>query len=140
MMQVDPSEKKTCYLELPSSLDALDQLWEEVYNLVSAEKAEMFMFGLHELAANAMEHGNRLDPEKKVFIELTVTEQFIAAVVEDQGTGFSWGDYVDNPIEFQLNQERGRGIALTRLYCDRLYFNKTGNKAIAIKKLHQGNL
>ncbi len=126
-------------MELPSSLDALDQLWEEVYSLVSEEKAEMFMFGLHELAANAMEHGNGLNPEKKVFVELAVTDQFIAASVEDQGDGFNWQDFVGNPIEFQLNQERGRGIALTRLYCDRLYFNEKGNKVVAVKKLHQGS-
>ena len=135
VMQVDSSDKKVFHLELPSSLDALDQLWEEAYHLIPADEGKMFMLGLHELAANAMEHGNRLAPENKVKIDLAVTSENIAAVVEDEGEGFDWREKMKANIGVEGDQERGRGIALTQLFCDRLYYNNRGNRVMAIKYL-----
>ena len=135
VMQVDPREKKAVHLELPSTPEALDQLWEAASNLIPAEQGKLFILGLHELTANAMEHGNRMVPEKKVWVDLAVTAQYITAAVEDEGEGFAWGERVKKPLEVDGGDERGRGIALTRLFCDRLHYNSRGNRVMAIKFL-----
>ncbi|MGI6038315.1 MAG: ATP-binding protein [Limnochordia bacterium] len=81
--------------------------------------------GIHELAANAIEHGNGFDPQKKFSIQINRNGQQLTATVTDQGEGFNWRNV---PAQVSLDpEERGRGIPLIRLLNGRLVFNERGN-------------
>ncbi|HHU76647.1 MAG TPA: SpoIIE family protein phosphatase, partial [Firmicutes bacterium] len=133
VLQVDPDYKKIERLELSSNLTELVQLRKEVSGILGDYKeADLFLTCLHELASNAIEHGNQLDPQKKVFVELVITDRFAQASVEDQGDGFHWQGQIDKPLELDGLSERGRGIAMTQICSGRLFYNDKGNRATFI--------
>lgn len=130
VLQVDPPELEKHRMKLTSDLQELKQLRENVLRITgSFAESGIFMICLNEIVANAMEHGNRLNPEKPVLVELTVTDSYIHAVVEDRGEGFNWQEAIDSPLELEGLSERGRGIAISRL-CLRLNYNEKGNRAM----------
>jgi len=87
---------------------------------------------LHELVANAMEHGNQFNSDKKVAINLTLALQFIAAEVEDEGEGFNWCEKLNKPLNIEGFSDRGRGIPLTNLLARDIFYNPEGNKATLV--------
>ncbi len=130
VLQVEPEQEKTLKLELDSRLEELGGLQDKVAAFIPGDEgAPCLLNGLHELAANAMEHGNKLDPEKKVFVQVTAAEGYYFAIVEDQGEGFDWETKMKGTLNLQGPEERGRGIVMTGLLCDRLFYNETGNRA-----------
>ncbi len=133
VMQVEPHEKKVIQFELASELGELDRMREKAISVLpESDKSVIFINSLHEVAANAVEHGNKMDPEKTVFVDITVTEEYIQAMVQDQGEGFNWHDKIDKFPEMEGNQERGRGIAMTRMSCDWFFYNDKGNRATIV--------
>lgn len=135
VLQKDPQEKKTLHLELQSNFKELDKVKEEIFRHLPDElkvEAQMLAAGACELAANAMEHGNKLDPGKRVNLELILTEEYACAIVEDEGEGFNWGDRITAPLELRGITERGRGITITRECSEQLFYNDKGNRAALI--------
>ena len=135
ILQVDPELEGAMSLELESRLDELERLRKEAYGLISGQqKAEIFLSCLNELAANAMEHGNKLDPMKKVIVEIRITNRYISAIVEDRGDGFNWNKKINASLDLQGIKERGRGITMVKIFCDGLLYNEKGNRALIYLK------
>jgi len=135
VLQVDPENKDTMKLELNSRLEELRYLHERSNAfLPESEKAYCLIGGLHETVANAMEHGNQLDPNKKVFVEIALTDEYMAAIVEDQGEGFNWQDKLNDLLDLRGAQDRGRGVLMTNMFCDRFFYNEKGNRALLLVK------
>ncbi|MEW6553838.1 MAG: SpoIIE family protein phosphatase [Actinomycetota bacterium] len=88
---------------------------------------------LEELLHNAMEHGNRCDVSKKVYI--TVKSEPLRATirVRDEGEGFDFARIMDSGGEVpDVLSERGRGLLIVRHYSDELRFNREGNEATLV--------
>lgn len=135
ILQVDPNPKIIKHLELASDFAELEHLRIKVSGFLGNHKeAGLFLACLHELTSNAIEHGNRLDQEKKVSVEIVITERFIQGSVEDQGEGFNWREQIDKPLELEGAMERGRGIAMARICSKQLLYNDKGNRAIFVLK------
>lgn len=71
---------------------------------------------LDEAVNNAMEHGNRWDPEKKISVNIIKSPQCIKVTISDEGEGFKF------PLESAKRKpsvlsERGRGIQIIRYLC-----------------------
>lgn len=91
---------------------------------------------LEEAFVNAVTHGNKMDPDKKVRIEYLINGDKIEISLTDQGDGFDaslipdprWGD--------NLYKTGGRGLFLIRSYMDIVEFNEQGNRIRMVK--HKG--
>lgn len=88
---------------------------------------------LEELLHNAMEHGNRCDVSKKVYITVKAEPTRATIRVRDEGEGFDHlrqegarGEVPD------VLSERGRGLLIVRHYADELRFNREGNEATLV--------
>ncbi|NMB36113.1 MAG: PAS domain S-box protein [Firmicutes bacterium] len=135
ILQIDPNPKKIKRLELSSDFAELEHLRTKVSGILGNHKeVDLFLACLHELASNAIEHGNRLDKEKTVSVEIVITDRFIQGSVEDQGEGFNWRNQIDKPLELEGVAERGRGIAMARICSRHLLYNDKGNRATFILK------
>lgn len=79
---------------------------------------------LREALANAIKHGNRLDPEKRVYVSFEGEGDDLRVVVGDEGDGFN-PDVVSDPLapENQLKTS-GRGIFYMRTFMDTLAFSR----------------
>jgi serine/threonine-protein kinase RsbW len=99
---------------------------------------EDIIFDVHvsfeEALRNAMIHGNKSQPDKKVKIETEVTDEYIVISVEDEGDGFDPKDLPDPTLEENLLREGGRGVYLINHLMDEVKYEHDGRKVV-MKKL-----
>jgi two-component system, OmpR family, response regulator len=102
-----------------------------------------------ELLMNAIEHGGKSNPKKRVRVSLLRTSRSVIVHVHDPGTGFSL-DFLphaaisnpdDSPIRHvEVRAESGKrpggfGILMTRNLVDDLLYNERGNAVLFVKYL-----
>lgn len=95
---------------------------------VVREACEMSELAFHNLVVvvtegvvNAIVHGNREDPEKRVRIEVACSDEGVRGSIEDEGEGFALEDAPDPISPENLLREGGRGVFIIRaltLACD----------------------
>ncbi|MGF7184651.1 PAS domain S-box-containing protein [Desulfitispora alkaliphila] len=133
VLQLDAAEKITYHWELKSTFEELERLYSEVFPQVAIHlEDEISLHCLQEIVSNGMEHGNKLNLQKKVFIDLIVTDGYVLVTVEDQGDGFDWIKKKNEAEDIFHGQERGRGIIMTQIMCDYLFYNDKGTKAYLV--------
>jgi phosphoserine phosphatase RsbU/P len=87
---------------------------------------------LEELLHNAMEHGNRCDLSKKVYITVKAEPQRAVIRVRDEGEGFDVGNAMESVEHPDILSERGRGLTIVRHFAGDLRFNREGNEATLV--------
>ena len=130
-------------LILESKLENVEQA-EEAARSVSAklgfdEEAEFHIeMAVHEAVINAIHHGNKEDPEKKVYIKFLVSEDRLEIRVRDEGLGFDPSALPDPLARENLLNISGRGIFLVRKFMDEFRVENPpagGTEVIMIKHL-----
>jgi len=99
---------------------------------------------LNELILNGIKHGNKEDSNKRVRISVYIDdESFANFTVEDEGEGYNYRYLLcrhchpSGDAEAYDIKETGRGMLLVKNLCDRIEFNREGNRVKVCKKLHQ---
>lgn len=85
---------------------------------------------LSEAVNNAIVHGNRQDPDKKVVVESRVGKNLLILKVRDEGEGFDPAAIPDPLKEENLLNEGGRGIYLIQQFADEVQFGRDGSEII----------
>jgi len=89
------------------------------------------MFAVHlaleEAFLNAVKHGNKMDPTKKVMLEYLVDDEKVEIRVMDEGRGFDPGSIPDPRAGENLYRPEGRGLLLINAYMDVVEYNEQGN-------------
>jgi serine/threonine-protein kinase RsbW len=89
---------------------------------------------LEEALVNAIKHGNKLDPNKKVHVEASVTPRRVEFVVEDEGPGFKRSGIPDPRVGCNVDRCCGRGLLLMESYMDRVEYSHGGRRVRMVKK------
>ncbi|MEO1997179.1 MAG: ATP-binding protein [Planctomycetaceae bacterium] len=101
------------------------------------EYTERDVFGtrlaLEEAVVNAMKHGNRMDPGKRVTIGCRVDSDVARFEIEDEGPGFCPDSVPDPTADENLDKPSGRGIMLMRAFMNVVEFNERGNRVVMEK-------
>lgn len=132
VMQIEPESAKRLSLELATDFKELKSLQEKAMEFLIDQESYLLLTCLKELVVNAMEHGNKMDPKKMVSVHIKVMYQYIQVVVEDEGEGFNWQEKLNGSFDLEGHQERGRGIPMTQLLAQDLYYNREGNQATLV--------
>ncbi|TAM81677.1 MAG: ATP-binding protein [Acidobacteria bacterium] len=93
---------------------------------------------VHEAVINAIHHGNKEDPSKKVHIRFLVFEDGIEIHVRDEGQGFDLSTVPDPLARENILSDSGRGIFLVRKFMDEFRVEKSsagGTEVIMAKHL-----
>ena len=90
---------------------------------------------VEEALANAIKHGNRLDPEKTVTIRFSVDPEKVRIIITDQGQGFDPTSVPDPTTDEHLEDPSGRGITLMHAYMDEVVYNSRGNEVRMLKRI-----
>lgn len=120
-------------LELSSTVESLSKI-EQLIESVCGEYSvgEDFygniLIALTEAVNNAITHGNHLDPNKKVSLELTKTQKEIAFTIKDEGNGFDFDNIPDPTLPENLKSVSGRGVFLMKALADDVVFEENGTK------------
>lgn len=128
---VQTSEMYT--LQLPSkqeSITLLENLIEEIADKhkISEDTFANMMTSLSEAAINAIVHGNKLDPAKKVIINAEIENRRIIWTVTDEGEGFDYNNLADPTSPENLENLTGRGVFIMKHLADQCIFNTKGNE------------
>ncbi len=77
---------------------------------------------------NAIEHGNKQDPQKLVHVSCRISSRHIAIVVRDEGEGFDLKKIPDPRTEERMDIPSGRGILLMRSFMSNVKFEGKRNE------------
>ncbi len=77
---------------------------------------------LREAMANAIKHGNRMDPEKCVDVTIDVHDGLLELTVEDSGSGFDPSQVPDPLAPENRFRSEGRGIFYMRKFMDEVSY------------------
>lgn len=81
---------------------------------------------LEEALSNAIRHGNRNNPAKKVTVDYRLGEDGIEIRVADEGEGFDPDKVPDPTLPENMNSTSGRGLCLMRGFMDQVLFSEGG--------------
>jgi len=109
------------------------EIW--LKNGVSDGDLPDLQLALEEGLANAVKHGNQLNPAKLVKVECQLLDDcMIRVTIEDEGAGFN-PEEVPDPTDFaNLDKPSGRGIVLMRAFMDEVLYNDRGNQLTFCKR------
>jgi serine/threonine-protein kinase RsbW len=123
--------ERTLYIE--SRVESLHEI-ERLVDDVSAEftfSSEVYgnvLIAALEAANNAIVHGNKLDPDKKVFVSVFQEGKELHWVVKDQGEGFDFTSIPDPTAPENIENISGRGIFLMEKLSDKIRFEENGTR------------
>jgi serine/threonine-protein kinase RsbW len=130
---------RTLHFTIASDLgqghEALVRILSEIERHGYDEAAVFAMrLALEEALVNAIKHGNKLDPNKKVLVEASVTPRRVEFIVEDEGPGFKRSGIPDPRVGSNIERCCGRGLLLMESYMDRVEFSHGGRRVRMVKK------
>lgn len=88
------------------------------------------MIAVTESVNNAIVHGNQSDKSKNVHLSLTLEDNQVKFVIEDEGQGFDYDNLPDPTAPENLEKPGGRGIFLMKNLCDEVSFADNGTKVL----------
>jgi len=133
-------EQRTYHLEIESDSKNLITV-EEFINYFSVElniqeeKVNGLLLAVTEAITNAIRHGNKLDKNKLVFIDVISDSEFLTIKIKDQGEGFDPSNIPDPTHPENLLKDSGRGVYLMKIYMDEIEFKKTDDGMETILKM-----
>jgi len=111
------------------------------HSVLAPEAVHSIHYAICEILLNAMEHGNRFDPRKRVRGSYVLFADRLVVKIEDQGCGF-FPDDVPDPTQqpFVVAEQRksqgkrpgGYGLALAKKWMD-ISFSERGNTVLLTK-------
>ena len=117
----------TSQLESLSKIEAcVDELCEQF--VISEDEYGNILIAITEAVNNAITHGNGLNPDKKVCLNVDGNSSEVCFVVEDEGVGFDYNKVPDPTLPENIEKLRGRGIFLMKALADEVCFEKKGSK------------
>jgi len=141
----------TVRLEFGSAFDMLDFVQiisDYVGRLTGLDEDQLFdvSVAVRESVVNAIKHGNKNDPTKRVIVEFspvppTAGDELVIRI-EDEGEGFVPEEVADPLAPENILKSSGRGIFLIRNFMDETVLKKTpgGMEIRMVKKLQKADV
>ena len=128
----------TLRFEFPSNFDVGCDVQKQILKEVERQgfnPNSLFAtrLALEEALVNAIKHGNKLDPKKRVIVEAKVSAQRVEIEIEDQGPGFDRSSVPDPTAEENLCKCSGRGILLIEAYMNSVSWSHGGRRVRMVR-------
>ena len=110
----------------PESINLVEKLIDEIkseYNIHEECYGNMLV-AVTEAVNNAIQHGNKYDPEKMVHVAYEIEPDQIAFTVTDEGSGFDYINLPDPTDPENLEKPTGRGVFLMKHLADQIIFSE----------------
>jgi serine/threonine-protein kinase RsbW len=121
IQQIELSSTPESLLEIEKFIDGIYEQYkfgEDHYGNI--------LIALTEAVNNAITHGNKLNPEKKVNLNMETTTENVEFTIKDEGSGFDFNNVPDPTLPENLEKLSGRGIFLMRSLADNVVFEENG--------------
>ncbi|MDX2188330.1 MAG: ATP-binding protein [Bacteroidota bacterium] len=120
-------------IEFPSVMENIRMVESFIDNAkekfqISDDVYGNIMVAVTESVNNAIVHGNHNDINKNVSLVLTMNNNVLKCLVEDEGNGFDYENLPDPTAPENLNKVGGRGVFLIKNLSDGVAFLDGGKK------------
>jgi serine/threonine-protein kinase RsbW len=114
------------------NLSIVESMVEEISSkkIINEDKLGNVMVCVTEAVTNAIEHGNKNQKNKTVFINYKTINNKLIFKVTDQGNGFDYENIPDPTLPENIEKENGRGVFLIKNLADNVKFEKNGSEII----------
>lgn len=121
-------EQKISFPSVADNIGLVEKLINEICSAyqISEDHYGNILVAVTEAVNNAIQHGNRLDPGKKVLLSFSSGDNVLAFEVSDQGDGFNFAGLPDPTNPENLEKPNGRGVFLMRHLADKVEFVNDG--------------
>lgn len=105
---------------------------------IPCELHDEIRLGLQEALVNAVKHGNKLDPSKRILIQYSFDNKEYSWVISDQGNGF----IKDKECCLNLppeESENGRGVCLLHHIFDEVDWNRQGTQVTLCRRVQSNH-
>jgi serine/threonine-protein kinase RsbW len=128
----------TCSIVVESKPSAIVEVCGKILsdlqsNCFSQDDIFAVHLALEEAFINAIRHGNKMDPTKKVKVDYLVGSEKVEILVTDQGDGFDPEAVPDPRLTENLYKPGGRGLFLINSYMDEVTFSERGNRVRLVR-------
>ncbi len=131
-----------------SFISALNSFLFHFLKELPRKESRLLLYAVQELVQNAIEHGNKRDPHKKINFRCLKSKNTLVFQVQDQGEGFligslphaAIGNLQNSPIQVAEYRKKkgmrpgGLGISSVLRIADGIIFNESGNAVMMIKR------
>jgi len=123
-------QKKLRLKSMPESIHQLEGLIEEICDddNLNHNYLGCISVALTEAFNNALEHGNKNNPEKFISIDFQKTSTGLEFKIKDEGDGFDYKSIPDVKDDGKEKTFPGRGIFLIKTLADDVEFIGKGNE------------
>ena len=113
-------EQSLIFTSSIENLSLVENLVEEISskNIIDADKIGNVMVCVTEAVTNAIEHGNKNELNKNVFVDYKKTNNKLIFKVKDEGIGFDFDNIPDPTLPENIEKEDGRGVFLIKNLAD----------------------
>ena len=125
---------------MPSQLELVDGFVSSLLKRIpqlNEDKDTLFniKLALHEAIINAVKHGNKMNPNLPVQVDIKKDEGQVVIQVKDQGDGFDYKNLPDPITPENLEKLNGRGLFLIQNAMDRVEYADGGRIIKMVKFL-----
>jgi serine/threonine-protein kinase RsbW len=131
--------RETIEIELPSDVQYLDGVLTYLiertarFGIIHPTSSNTFV-ALDEALSNAIRHGNKNDPTKKVRVRVELSADEARFTIRDEGSGFNPAAVPDPLNPANLFKNSGRGVLLIQHIMDEVKYNEHGNELTMVKR------
>ena len=118
-------------LRIPSKMDSLTTVEKLVDDVCMHYKVDNDHYGnmlvaVTEAVNNAINHGNKQDPEKYVDVNFKADGKEMRFKIKDEGPGFDFNNIPDPTAPENIEKPHGRGVFLMKNLADEVEFQSEG--------------
>lgn len=126
------------HFTIPSDYAAMREVQDAILGRVEAagfddESTFAIRLSLEEALINAIKHGNKLDPKKRVHVDAKVEGECCWVTIRDEGPGFTRKEIPDPTLEENLCKCSGRGLLLIEAYMHEIAY-ADGGRQLTMKR------
>ncbi len=137
------AKSKVIHIDFRSSFEMVDlvhTVFESIAEQVGfdPDSCHWMSVAIRESVTNAVRHGNKMDPTKRVVVRFEYDEPEFQIHVEDEGVGFDPATLPDPLAEENLLRANGRGIFFMKSFMDEVdysFSSPQGTRVRMVKKL-----
>lgn len=109
------------------SIDAGEDLVRRFTREAGFGESDEYFIGLasREILVNAIKHGNRFEPDKKVNVLLNRNGRTLTIEVSDEGQGFQLENVPDPLAPENIERHSGRGLMMALAIMDQFFVERT---------------
>lgn len=121
-------EQKISFPSVSDNIGLVEKLINEICSAhqVAEDHYGNILVAVTEAVNNAIQHGNKLDPGKKVQLSFSSGDNMLSFDVSDQGDGFNFSSLPDPTNPENIEKPNGRGVFLMRHLADKVEFLNDG--------------